>query len=74
MTNTALAQPAVSTQGKMLLLMKAAADKANNELAVVRNEITVIDPIAGDAEAINRLKVACMAYCSTCPLSVCRFD
>jgi len=67
MTNTVFAQPAVTSQGKMLLLMKEAAMQANSKLVV-------IDPVAGDAEAINRLKIACMAYCADCPLSVCRFD
>ncbi len=67
MSITAPAQPAITSQGQMLLQMKAAADQFNRTL-------NIIDPLAGDEEALGRLKIACMAYCADCPLSVCRFD
>ena len=67
MPNTALAQPAITSQGSALVAMKIAAEQANRELAV-------IDPIAGDKDALNRLKIQCMSLCGECPLNVCRFD
>ncbi len=67
MSITAPAQPAITSQGQMLIAMKAAADQFNRKL-------NVIDPFSGDEEALNRLKIECMSYCGQCPLSVCRWD